>query len=62
MTAFSTSDSSEAVLKNPAAEVAVNDGPEIGTIKPIGYLKAFLIDPFKGFEMILDKMVIGGIL
>jgi hypothetical protein len=48
MTAFSTSDLGEAVMKNPAAEAAVNDGPEIGTMKHIGSFEAFLTDPFKG--------------
>jgi hypothetical protein len=36
----------------------VDHGPQIGMIKPIGPLKIFLINPFKGFEMILDTMVI----
>jgi len=47
MTAFSTSDPGKAVMKNPAVQVAVNDGPEIGAVKPIGSLKPFLIDPFE---------------
>jgi hypothetical protein len=29
-----------------------------GTIKPVGSFEAFLIDPFRGFEMILDTLVI----
>jgi hypothetical protein len=40
----------------------VDHGPQIGTAEPIGPLKTFLINPFKGFKMILDTMVIGGIL
>ena len=45
MTAFSTSDPGKAVMKNPAVQVAVNDGPEIGAVKPIDSLKPFLMDP-----------------
>jgi len=62
MAAFLASDPSEAVMKNPTVEVAVNNRPEVGTVKPIGPLKTFLIDPFKGIEMILDTLVIKGIL
>jgi hypothetical protein len=35
MAAFCTSDPGEPVTQNPAVQVAVNDGPKIGTIKPI---------------------------
>ena len=62
MTALPTSDPAETVTYNPTVQIAVDDGPQIGTVKPIGPLKTFLIDPFKGFKMILDIMVIGEIL
>jgi hypothetical protein len=62
MAAFCTSDPGEPVTQNPAVQVAVNDGPKIGTIKPIGPFKPFFIDPFKVLEMIFHTLVIGGIL
>jgi hypothetical protein len=49
-------------MQNPTVQIALDGGPQIGTIKPIGPLKTFLIDPFKGFEAILDTMEIGRIL
>jgi hypothetical protein len=62
MTTVLTSDSGEAVSQNPTVQVAVDDGPKIGTVKPIGPFKPLLINPFKGFEMILNTLVIGRIL
>ena len=35
---------------------------QIGDVKPIGYLKALLIDLFKVLEIILNTLVIGRIL
>ena len=58
VTTLLTSDSGKAVTQNPTVQIAVDHGPQIGTIKTIGPLKTFLIDPFKGFKMILDTMVI----
>jgi len=58
MTALSTSDPGETVTQNPTVQIAVDDGPQIGTIKPIGPLKTFLIDPFKLLEMILNTLII----
>jgi hypothetical protein len=52
----------EAVLQNPTVQVAVDDGPKIGMVKPIGPFKPLLINPFKGFEMILNTLAIGRIL
>ena len=62
MAALPTSDPGKTVTQNATVQIAVDHGPQIGTVKPIAPLKTFLIDPFKGFEMILDTMVIGGIL
>ena len=62
MAAFCTSDPGEPVTQNPAVQVALNDGPKIGTIKPIGPFQPLFIDPFKVLEMIFHTLVIGGIL
>jgi hypothetical protein len=43
-------------------QIAVDHGPQIGTVKPIGSLKAFLIHPFKILKMILNTLVIDRIL
>ena len=48
MTALSTSDPGEAVSQNSAVQVAVDDRPKIGTVKPIGLFKPLLIHPFMG--------------
>ena len=58
MTALPTSDPGETVSQNPTVQIAVDHGPQIRTVKPIGPLKTLLIDLFKGFKMILDTMVI----
>jgi len=52
----------EAVSQNPTVQGGVDDGPKIGEVKPIGPFKPLLINPFKGFEMILNTLVIGRIL
>jgi hypothetical protein len=62
MTTVLTSDPGEAVSQNPTVQVAVDDGPKIGTVKPVGSLKALLIHLFKILEMILNTLVIGRIL
>jgi hypothetical protein len=62
MTALSTSDPGETVTQNPTVQIAVDDGPQIGTIKPIGPLKTLLMDPFKLLEMILNTLIICRIL
>ena len=43
-------------------QIAVDHGPQIGAVKPIGSLKAFLIHPFKILKMILNTLVIDRIL
>ena len=62
MAALCTSDSGKAVAQNATVQIAVDHGPQIGTVKPIGPLKALLIDLFKVLEMILHTPVIGRIL
>jgi hypothetical protein len=52
----------EAVSQNSTVHVTVDDGPKIGKVKPIGPFKPLLINPFKGFEMILNTLAIGRIL
>ena len=42
-----TSDSGKATMKNPTIQIAVDHGPQIGTPKPVGPLKALLIHQFK---------------
>ena len=42
--------------------MAVDHGPQIGTVKPIGPLKALLIHLVEILEMILNTLIIGGIL
>jgi len=48
MTALSTSDPGEAVSQNSTVQVAVDDRPKIGTVKPIGPFKPLLIHLFMG--------------
>jgi hypothetical protein len=62
MAALCTSDSGKAVAQNATVQIAVDHGPQIGTVKPIGPLKALFIDLFKVLEMILNTLVIGRIL
>jgi hypothetical protein len=44
----STSDLAKADTQNATAQIVVDHGPQIGTVKPTVPLKGFLIDPFKG--------------
>jgi len=61
MAALCTSDPGKAVTQNATVQITVDPGAQIGTIKPVGSLKALLIDPFKILEMILNTLVIGRI-
>jgi hypothetical protein len=58
MAALSTSDPGKAVVQNATVQIAVDHGPQIGTVKPIGPLKILLIHPFKILKMILNTLVI----
>ena len=62
MAAFSTSDPGKAVAQNATVQIAVDHGPQIGTVKPIGPLKALFIHLFKILEMILHTLIIARIL
>ena len=62
MAAVCTSDPGKAVAENATFQITVDRGAQIGTVKPIGSLKALLIDLFKVLEMILNALVIGRIL
>jgi len=62
MAALCTSDPGKAVSQNATVQIAVDHGPQIGTVKPIGPLKALFIDLFKVLEMILNTLVIARIL
>jgi hypothetical protein len=62
MAALSTSDPGKAVAQNARVQIAVDHGPQIGTVKPIGPFKTLLIHLFEIFEMILNTLVIGRIL
>ena len=62
MAALCTSDPGKAVAQNATVQIAVDHGAQIGTVKPIGPLKALLIDLFKVLEVILHTLIIARIL
>jgi hypothetical protein len=62
MAALCTSDPGKAVAQNATVQIAVDHGPQIGTVKPIGPLKALFIHSFKILKMILHTLIIARIL
>jgi hypothetical protein len=62
MAAFPTSDPGKAVTQNATVSITVDHRPQVGMVKPIGPLKALLINLFEILEMILNTLIIGRIL